>query len=141
MSRAVALALRARRLRPADWWLLCESTAVAVGVEIALRCVPLARILRAVEGRPLPPVSPRDRGDVERLARLARWPYRVLPLPSTCLRVGLVQVSVLRRRHVPATLRLGVRREGDALDFHAWADCDGPIDDRAAADRYHAFSR
>ena len=139
MSGAVALARRARRLCPAEWWLLCESAALAVGVELALRCVPLARILRAVEGHPLPVTPLRDRADVERLARLARWPYRMLPLPSTCLRVSLVQVSVLRRRQVPATLRLGVRREGDGLDFHAWVDCDGPIDDRAGAERYRAF--
>jgi hypothetical protein len=50
-----------------------------------------------------------------------------------------VQVAVLRRRQVPATLRLGVRPEGDGLDFHAWVDCDGPIDDRAGAERYRAF--
>jgi len=139
MSHAAAFARRARRVTAAEWWLLCESTALAVGVEIALRCVPLARILRAMERRPLRNASPRDRAAVERLARLARWPYRVLPLPSTCLRVSLVQVAVLRRREVPATLRLGVRREDGVLDFHAWVDCDGPLDDHAGAHRYRAF--
>ena len=133
MSHAAAFAWRVRRVTVAEWWLLCESAALAVGVEIALRCVPLARILRALEGRPVANRSPRDQAADERLARLARWPYRVLPLPSTCLRVSLVQVAVLRRRQVPATLRLGVRRVGDVLHFHAWVDCDGPLDDHAGA--------
>ena len=139
MSRAAALARRARLVTAAEWRLLCESMALAVAVEVALRCVPLARILRAMEGRPVTEGSPRDREAVERFARLARWPYRVLPLPSTCLRVSLVQVAVLRRRQVPATLRLGVRRQGGVLDFHAWVDCDGPIDEHAGADRYRTF--
>jgi len=139
MSHAAAFAWRVRRVTVAEWWLLCESAALAVGVEIALRCVPLARILRALEGRPVANRSPRDQAADERLARLARWPYRVLPLPSTCLRVSLVQVAVLRRRQVPATLRLGVRRVGDVLHFHAWVDCDGPLDDHAGAASYRAF--
>ena len=139
MRGAGAFARRVRRVTVAEWWLLCESAVLAVGVEAALRCAPLARILRAVEGAPVAALPPRDRAAVERLARLARWPYRLLPLPATCLRVSLVQVAVLRRRQVPATLRLGVRQRGDGLEFHAWVDCGGPIDDHAGADGYRAF--
>ena len=73
------------------------------------------------------------------------WPgivkTRTLPLPSTCLRVSLVQVAVLRRREVPATLRLGVRREDGVLDFHAWVDCDGPLDDPGALQRALELAR
>jgi hypothetical protein len=75
----------------------------------------------------------------ERLARLARWPFRLLPLPGTCLRIALVQVAVLRRRGVPATVRFGVRRRAGDLEFHAWADREGPIDDSTAAAGYRSF--
>jgi hypothetical protein len=80
-----------------------------------------------------------DRAVQERLARLARWPFKLLPLSGTCLRIALVQVAVLRRRGVPATVRFGVRRRAGDLEFHAWADRDGPIDDHTAAARYGAF--
>lgn len=136
-----ALAARVRRLSAAEWRVLGESAVLAAVLEVALHVVPLARILQAIEGRALQRGSSLDRPAQERIARLARWPSRVLPLPATCLRVALVQVAVLRRRQVPATVRFGVRRhvEGGELEFHAWADSNGPFDDPASADGYGAF--
>jgi len=134
MTRAVAWARRVRGLTAGDWLVLGESAAVALGVEAALRALPLARVLDAIQGRPVVAASALDRPSRERIARLARWPSRVLPVPATCLRIALVQVAVLRRRQVPATVRFGVQRRGSgALEFHAWADCDGPIDDLVGA--------
>ena len=139
--RVASLTARARRLSAAEWRVLGESTALAALIEIALHLAPLARILQVIEGRALQRTSPLDRTAQERVARLARWPSRVLPLPSTCLRVALVQVAVLRRRQVPATVRFGVRRSsgGGELEFHAWADSNGPVDDPAGVDGYRAF--
>jgi hypothetical protein len=158
-----ALAARARRLSAAEWRVLGESAALAVIIEVALHLVPIARILQAIEGRAPQQASRLDRTAQDRIARLARWPSRVLPLPATCLRVALVQVAVLRRRQVPATVRFGVRRAVDTsggpersaatssggpersaatsgeLEFHAWADSDGPFDDPAGVDVYRAF--
>lgn len=134
-----ALASRARQLTASEWGVLAESAAMALVVEIALRIVPLARILRAVE-RPIPASAVIDRATAGRIARLSRWPWRILPLPATCLRVALVQVAVLRRRQRPAVVRFGVRRAQDGeLEFHAWADCGGPIDDAAGAAAYRTF--
>jgi hypothetical protein len=135
----VALASRVRRLTASEWRVLAESAAFALVVEAALHRVPLARILRAVE-RPIAACVPLDRVAAARIARLARWPWRVLPLPGTCLRVALVQVAVLRRRQLPAVVRFGVQRAQDGgLEFHAWTDCGGPIDDAAGADGYRTF--
>lgn len=139
--KLAALAARAGRLSAAEWRVLGESAALAVIVEVALHLVPLARILRSIEGRAPRRPSLLDRAGQDRVARLARWPSRLLPLPATCLRIALVQVAVLRRRQVPATVRFGVRRpiDGGELEFHAWADSDGPFDDPAAVDGYRAF--
>ena len=135
----MTLASRARRLTASEWRVLAESAAFAFVVEAALRVVPLARILRAVE-RPIRTPVVLDRAAAGRMARLARWPWRVLPLPGTCLRVALVQVAVLRRRQLPAVVRFGVQRAQDGgLEFHAWADCGGPIDDAAGAAAYRMF--
>jgi len=135
-----ALAGRVRLVTPSEWVVLAESAVLAVGIEAALRFLPLARVLdsvyaRRADGRATHP----DRAVEERLARLARWPFKVLPLPGTCLRIALVQVAVLRRRGVPALVRFGVRRRAGDLEFHAWAECDGPIDDHAAAAGYRSF--
>jgi hypothetical protein len=134
--KAAVLAAGARRLTASEWWLLAESAVLALVVEAALRIVPLTRILRALE-RPTPSPDAVDRAAVERIARLARWPYRLLPLPASCLRISLVQTAVLRRRGLPAALRLGVRRDAGAVDFHAWVECGGAIEADAAA--YSAF--
>ena len=135
---ATALAAGARRLTAAEWWVLAESAAVAFAIEGALRLVPQARILRAVE-RPVAPAAAIDRAAVDRLARLASWPSRLLPIPRSCLRVSLVQTAVLRRHGFPASLRLGVRRAAGAVEFHAWVDCGGVIDDEAGVAGYAAF--
>ena len=135
---AAGLASRARRLTAFEWRVLVESAVLALVVETALRVTSLARILRAVE-RPVTATEPIDRAAAGRIARLSRWPWRLLPLRSTCLRVALVQVMVLRRRQLPAVVRFGVRRATDGeLEFHAWADCGGPLEDESAA-AYRAF--
>ena len=139
-GRAAALAGRVRLVTAPEWVVLAEGAVLAVGIEAALRLWPLARVLDAVHGRHDAAHAPNpDRALQERLARLARWPFKVLPLPGTCLRIALVQVAVLRRRGVPATVRFGVRGRADEREFHAWADCDGPIDDRSAAAGYGRF--
>jgi hypothetical protein len=139
-GRAAALAGRVRLVTAPEWIVLAESAVLAVGIEAAIRLWPLARVLDAVHGRHAAAHAPNpDRSLQERLARLARWPFKVLPLPGTCLRIALVQVAVLRRRGVPATVRFGVRGRAGDLEFHAWADCDGPIDDQSAAAGYGRF--
>jgi len=141
MSRgAAAWAGRIRGVTAREWVVLAESAVLAIGLEAALRLLPLSTVLQVVQGRDVAGARSPDRASLERLARLVRWPFKVLPFRATCLRIALVQVAVLRRRQVPATVRFGVQRRTDhELEFHAWADCDGPIDDQAGAAGYRAF--
>src|SRR6185503_8259916 len=89
-SRAAALAARVRLVTASEWVVLAESAVLAVGIEAGLRLLPLARVLEAVHGREGGARVPHvDRAVQERLARLARWPFKMLPLPSTCLRIAL----------------------------------------------------
>ncbi|HEV8396912.1 MAG TPA: lasso peptide biosynthesis B2 protein [Vicinamibacterales bacterium] len=139
-SGAAAWAGRIRRVTAREWVVLAESAVFAIGLEVALRLLPLSTVLGAVQGRHVAGSPRPDRASLERIARLVRWPFTVLPFRATCLRIALVQVAVLRRRRVPATVRFGVqRRNGHELEFHAWADCDGAIDDQAGAAAYRAF--
>lgn len=45
----------------------------------------------------------------------------------TCLRRSLVLWYLLRRRGVPASLKLGVRATGGELEGHAWVEQDGHV--------------
>ena len=121
-----------------DWGLLLEAAVLAVGIEAALRVLPLSRVVRWCErSRSLARLLPGTTLDL--LARAARRPYHLLPWPSTCLRRSLVLTALLRRRGRPATLRFGVRREAELLLAHAWVECDGAVVDAASGEGYEAL--
>jgi hypothetical protein len=129
---------KSARLPARDWWLLTEAGVLAIGVEGALRVLPLSRVVRWCEqGRSTKRLWPGATLDV--LALAARRPYHVLPWPSTCLRRSLVLTALLRRRGRPATVRFGVRRQAELLLAHAWVECDDAVVDAAAGDGYEAL--
>jgi hypothetical protein len=106
-----------------EWRLALEATTLAIGIEGALRVVALRHVVawcqrsRAVPRRWAAPL--------DSLTAASRWPYRLLPWPSTCLRRSLVLTALLRRRGLNAIVRFGVRREAHLLLAHAWVECDG----------------
>lgn len=129
----VALARRAWKLGAADWALLAESMTLAIGIEIALGLMPFSRVLRWSDsarrgGSSDPPTSPEL---YWRLARFTAATYRLLPVPSTCLRESLVLCFLLNRRGASARLCLGVTKDGASLAAHAWVACDGVASDAA----------
>ena len=122
----VALARRAWRLGAADWALLAESLALAIGIELALRLMPFSRVLRWSDSiRKDGPDGPTIHELYWRLARFTAATYRLLPVPSTCLRESLVLCTLLKRRGASARLCLGVSKDGPSLAAHAWVECEG----------------
>src|SRR5688572_13911854 len=57
-----------------------------------------------------------------RLATLVTAAARHHVRPMTCLPRALALQALLRRNGIPAELRIGVRREGGALQAHAWVE-------------------
>lgn len=74
---------------------------------------------------PLRPSSAQDMTDAQALARLAAIAGRRGPIAVTCLRQSLVVRAWLRRRGLDAQLKIGVKKNGAALDAHAWVELDG----------------
>lgn len=74
---------------------------------------------------PLRPVSPLDIADAQSLARLAAIAGRRGPVSASCLRQSLVVRAWLRRRGLDAQLKIGVKKNGAALDAHAWVELGG----------------
>ena len=59
------------------------------------------------------------------LANLASIAGRHGPFPATCLRQSLMIHWVLRRRGLSSELMIGVRKQDDKVDAHAWVELDG----------------
>lgn len=133
---------RLGRLTGDDWRVLAESLVLAVALEAALRLLPFSRLVRPLSRRALSPRAGTDacpsvsETDIARLVRFSMAAYRCLPLPSTCLRVSLVLCAMLRRRGWPADLRIGVRKNSDQLDAHAWVEHAGRVIGSVADHRY-----
>jgi hypothetical protein len=103
---------------------VAEALTVAVAVELALRSMSLARLLRWIERLDRLAAARTDRVDGARLRRVAAGVYGLLPLRRTCLRESLVLLALLRRRGQPARLQIGVNKSGNTLLAHAWVDRD-----------------
>jgi hypothetical protein len=113
---------RERRLLIQAWLLLMT-------VDLALRLLPLRAVMtyglrrnmrreHASMGKPLP---------ASRLARLVETAGRYCPAGTSCLKEALVLSWLMARRGMPATLRIGVGRQGGMFAAHAWLERDGRI--------------
>ena len=59
-----------------------------------------------------------------------------LPFRLTCLHRSLAAWWLLARRGIASDLRIGVRKDGDQLQAHAWVECEGvPTGDRTDGGR------
>ncbi len=66
------------------------------------------------------------------IARRIGWAVRAVaahtPWESACLAQAITAKRMLRRRHLPSTLYLGVAKSKDApMQAHAWLCCNGSI--------------
>ena len=88
--------------------------------------------------RPDETAHPESANRIARLVAIAAYhgPYR-----ATCLRQSLALWWLLRRRGIPAELRIGVRKDDGELQAHAWVEHDGQaLNDAQNATAYSAFS-
>jgi hypothetical protein len=114
MSRLASV----RRLSAAEGRILALGWLLLVVAPLALRVIPLRRMLTLAR--------PRRRADVppERLARLVEVAARGVP-GARCLPVAVVTAWLLARQGTPATLRIGVARTAGRLRAHAWLERGG----------------
>jgi hypothetical protein len=135
------------------------------GIGAALRLAGTRRTLAAL-GRLAPATHPPEGpgpepAELERQALLVGSAARWTPVRTTCLTRSLALRWLLRRRGIPAELRIGVRladdrpwtvddressmvhRPSSPLHAHAWVECgDVNLTDTAqVAGRYAAFER
>jgi hypothetical protein len=74
------------------------------------------------------------RRDEELVVRVLRWAARLQPIRVTCLCHAIVLRDGLRRRRIPACLRIGIGRANAPFPAHAWVEVDGRIVGESAAE-------
>jgi len=70
-------------------------------------------------GHPAPPAA----SDVERSVQVAAAvdaAFGLIPVSSSCLRRSVTLLRELRRMGLAATMHIGVRKDADAFEAHAW---------------------
>ena len=108
-----------------QWRIVAETLVMLPLTAAALRIIGL-RTLQALLGSSSPPratVTESVRKEARSIAHLIRRVARRFPLRASCLQQSLVLCWQLRRRGIPSVVKIGVRKEVDALQAHAWVTC------------------
>ena len=137
-DRSAFLALTA-----SERWLLVATAAALPPIAALLNLVGYRR-LKGMLARAVPLREPRTEAPVATARAIAT--SRVvaigagrIPFPSTCLSRSLTLWLLLRIQRIDSEVWLGVRREGSALDAHAWVTHLGlPLND--SSDVHHRFA-
>jgi hypothetical protein len=142
-SRPMRCLRKFLELSPDDQRLLLKLWSLLVFVAVLLRLLDYQRTL-CLLSRWMPAVPENNAVSEEamsyamRLGRLARIAGRYVPANGSCLRQSLLVWWLLRRRRVPAALRIGVRTQG-GFAAHAWVNLDGqPVNDSDGIERRFA---
>lgn len=134
-----------RELSPRDRVLLLKLWLLLPIVAVLLRLLDYLRTLRILsrwsQAAPVQARLPADAMSYAlRLGRLATIAGRYVPTNGSCLRQSLLVWWLLRRKGMPAELRIGVRTQ-EGFTAHAWVEVDGqPVNDTPdVGERFAAF--
>jgi hypothetical protein len=111
-----------------DWWILAQAWVLLLAVDLGLRALPFRRVQELLT------LGRKDADDlqaggalatVQRLGWLVGVAGRNHLYPMGCLRRSLVLQWLLGRRGIITDLQIGVRKEVDELNAHAWLEYEG----------------
>jgi hypothetical protein len=120
-------------LKAADKAVLGEAAVIFVLFRVATKTIPLSRLTRWLDLRPVPLSSEEGLGTRPKPQQASHCAWAVdrvasyLPVTGTCLPEALATAIMLRRRHIPCTMYLGVMKASDApsgMAAHAWLRCE-----------------
>ncbi|MDQ4102644.1 MAG: lasso peptide biosynthesis B2 protein, partial [Actinomycetota bacterium] len=100
-------------------------------VVVGLRIVGYAQVVTALDRtsrRHRPSTSTAPVNDARAVAAMVSIASRLGVVPSKCLDRSLVTWWMLRRRGIPAVVRLGASSDpAQRMMFHAWVECKGEV--------------
>ena len=125
--------LRWRRLGADDRAETIRAAVLLPLYALAVRSVMLPRLLEMIAARRTRRSRVPLDGAVDLSVRAVARAAAHAPFPSACLTRSLTLMYLLRRRGVPAELKIGARLQNGTLDAHAWVEHDGiALNDPAA---------
>jgi Transglutaminase-like superfamily len=75
---------------------------------------------------PLQTVERQETADtLQKTCRMVKAAAHYGPGNPTCLEQSLALWFLLQRQSIPAQLRIGVRKQPEKFEAHAWVECDG----------------
>ena len=84
-------------------------------------------------------ISLESRQEVQSACRMVRAALRYSLVQYTCLEESLTLWYLLRRQEIPACLRIGVRKEKEKFEAHAWVEYgDEALNQDEALHRHYA---
>ncbi|MCX5721256.1 MAG: lasso peptide biosynthesis B2 protein [Nitrospirae bacterium] len=124
-----------------DWLWLPPLVLSALAIAMAVKLAPLPDIIRFLDRSARHPwIAFLQIGnrlhDLDELVRLTGLAARVVQGPGCCLSRSLLRFWLLRARQEPAELLIGVAKNGDLLQSHAWIEQQG-----LAIDAGHELNR
>ncbi len=121
-----------RALPGDERWLLVRLVVMLPVIGVALRLLGMRRTYRLLGGADRPAASDVVGGEdsqaaAQRLGRLAGIASRHGSYAATCLPQSLAVWWLLRRRGLPAELRIGVGKPEEHVRAHAWVELAGRV--------------
>lgn len=115
-----------------NWGVLCEIVLTCGWMVLAVRLLPLPRLIRTSTKHP-------QAANVTTVCRCAAAVFRRYPFCAmSCLTRTLVLLTLLKRRGVAAIAKVGLAKTGTLLQAHAWLEQDGVplLDDALVGTRF-----
>ena len=109
-------------------YVLIEIVITALIVEVGLRVCRFHWLLRFLEAGVFGSNAQTPRVDdhhIREVCRLAEAFFRCYPFRLSCLKKALILHAMVSRRGHQTVIKIGVKREGAALQAHAWLELDG----------------
>ena len=132
-----------RSLKPVGRRLLLRVTFALPLTALGLRILGFGRVYAALErlSRRASPSPEREARQVKGVRHMIRYAAQHGPYRGNCLSRSLVLWWMLRRRGIESDLRIGVRRDGEDFDAHAWVEYQGrPLNaSEQVHEKYAAF--
>jgi Transglutaminase-like superfamily len=118
---------RFRSLPASDRTLFALALLTIASVRVGLWLTSFGRLRRFVERIAMPAGSPDPTpGEADRIGWAVDSAARFVP-NATCLPQALAAEAILLRRGHPAVVRLGVTRNADGVEAHAWVESYGRV--------------
>jgi len=131
ISRKIRTALT---LSIGDWWILWQAWILLLVFDLRLRRLPFKQVQRLAANEQETHATQADGADetirctqptIGRMQHLVGIAARHHLYPMTCLRQSLALQWLLGRQGITTDLRIGVRKDEDKLNAHAWLEYAG----------------